>query len=294
MSEIRINTQHKDRFFKKIFSEKKDLLSLYNAINGTDYQNPEDIEINTIENFLFMGMKNDVSFLIANVMNLYEQQSTVNPNMPLRGFWYLAELYRKYFGEHRDLYSSSQIRLPRPQFIVFYIGREDEEDRKLMRMSDAYEGEAGNEAAVECTAVLLNINYGHNAELMQKCQNLEGYSILIHKIRELIKSGKTKEEAIEIAIDECIKEGILVDILEKHRAEAKTLILEEYNEELHIRNEKEISYEEGLEQGVQQGIQKGVELLDDVIKRLRSGEATEDIMKSGVDKRTIELASKYA
>ncbi len=155
-----------------------------------------------------------------------------------------------------------------------------------MLMSDAYEGEAGNEVAVECTAFLLNINYGHNAELMQKCQNLEGYSILIHKIRELIKSGKTKEEVIEIAIDECIKEGILVDILEKHRAEAKPLILEEYNEELHIRNEKEISYEEGIKQGA--------ELFASVIERIRSGESSEDIMKSGVDVRIIDLASKYA
>ena len=294
MSEIRINTQHKDRFFKKVFAEKKDLLSLYNAINGTDYQNPEEIEINTIENFLFMGMKNDVSFLIASVMSLYEQQSTVNPNMPLRGFWYLAELYRKYFGEHRDLYSSRQIKLPRPQFIIFYIGQENEEDRKTMRMSDAYEGEAGNEDAVECTAVLLNINYGHNAKLMQKCRRLEGYSILIHKIREKIAGGRKKEEAIDIAVDECIKEGILADILEKHRAEAKTMILEEYDEELHIRNEKEISYEEGLEQGVQKGIQQGVDLFENVIRRLRSGETSEDILKSGVDERTIELASKYA
>ncbi len=140
----------------------------------------------------------------------------------------------------------------------------------------------------------MNVNYGHNAELMQKCQNLEDYSILIHKIRELIKSGKTKEEAIDIAVDECIKEGILADILEKHRAEAKTMILEEYDEELHIRNEKEISYEEGLEQGVQQGIKQGVDLFENVIKRLRSGESSEDILKSGVDERTIELASKYA
>ena len=157
MSETKVNTQHKDRLFKKVFSEKKDLLSLYNAVNGTDYKDPEEIEINTIENFIYMGMKNDVSFLITNVMNLYEHQSTVNPNMPLRGFLYLAELYRKYFGNHTDLYSSKMIRLPIPQFIVFYNGEEDEPDRRVMRLSEAYEGTAGNEPAIECTAILLNI-----------------------------------------------------------------------------------------------------------------------------------------
>ncbi len=106
----------------------------------------------------------------------------------------------------------------------------------------------------------------------------------------MIKSGKTKEEAIEIAIDECIKEGILVDILEKHRAEAKTLILEEYDEELHIRNEKEISYEEGLERGLEQG----ADVLAGVIDRMRNGETAENLLKTGVSRKVIDLASKYA
>lgn len=152
MSEQNVNTQHKDRLFKKVFSKKEDLLSLYNAVNGTDYKNPEAIEINTIENFIYMGMKNDVSFLVTHVMNLYEQQSTVNPNMPLREFLYLAELYRKHFGDHTDL-CSRLIKLPMPQFIVFYNGKTAEPDRRIMRMSEAYEGTAANEPAIECTAV---------------------------------------------------------------------------------------------------------------------------------------------
>ncbi|MCR5267803.1 MAG: hypothetical protein K6E16_04745, partial [Lachnospiraceae bacterium] len=92
-----VNRNNKDRFFKRVFSEKEALLSLYNAINDTDYTDPDLIEINTIEDFIFMTMKNDLSFVLANVLNLYEQQSTVNPNMPLRGFLYLSELYRKEF-----------------------------------------------------------------------------------------------------------------------------------------------------------------------------------------------------
>ena len=228
MSETKVNTQHKDRLFKKVFEAKEDLLSLYNALNGTEHDNPDDIEINTIENFIYMSMKNDISFLIANVMNLYEQQSTINPNMPLRGFLYLSELYRKYFGSKKDLYSSRQIKLPVPQFVVFYNGTEEEADRREMRMSEAYSGEIKGTPAIECTAILLNINYGHNRELMKKCKRLEGYAILINKIRQYINKGLFKEEAVERAIDDCIREDVLADILEKHRSEATTMILEEY------------------------------------------------------------------
>ena len=306
MSENKVNTQHKDRFFKKVFEAKEDLLSLYNAINGTEHNNPEDIEINTIENFIYMGMKNDVSFLIANVMNLYEQQSTINPNMPLRGFLYFADLYRKLFGNHTDLYSSRCIPLPTPQFVVFYNGEDKEEDRRIMRMSSAYSAVINEQAAIECTAILLNINYGHNKEIMQKCKKLEGYAILIHKIRQYIKDGMQKEDAVDQAVDECIDGGILADILEKHRSEAKSMILEEYDEELHIKNEKEISFEDGLRQGMQQGMkqgmqegmkqgmQQGQETLADSVRRLRNGESAEDIMKLGYDQQTVELAKTLA
>ncbi len=257
MSDTNVNMQHKDRLFKKVFESKADLLDLYNAINGTDHKNPEDIEVSTIENFIFMTMKNDISFLIANVMNLYEQQSTLNPNMPLRGFLYFAELYRKNFGNDRDLFSSKLIELPMPQFVVFYNGTGKEEDRRIMRMSDAFSGELKENAALECTALVLNINYGHNKEIMQKCKKLEGYSSLIHKIRQYVKTGIDKGDAVDKAVDECINEGILADILEKHRAEAKTMILEEYNEELHIKNEKAISFEDGRELGRAEGLEEG-------------------------------------
>ena len=302
MSEIKVNTQHKDRLFKKVFETKEDLLSLYNAINGTEHKNPEDIEINTIENFIYMGMKNDVSFLITNVMNLYEQQSTINPNMPLRGFLYFAELYRKLFGNHTDLYSSRRIPLPTPQFVVFYNGEDKEEDRRVMRMSSAYSAVINEQAAIECTAILLNINYGHNKEIMQKCKKLEEYAILIHKIRQYIMAGMQKVDAVDQAVDECIEEGILTDILEKHRSEAKSMILEEYDEELHIKNEKEISFEDGLRQGMQQGIDQGIqqgmiqgmqqgqETLADSVRRLRNGESADDILKLGYDQQTVELA----
>ena len=88
MKTTAIQRTYKDSLFRMIFREKKELLSLYNALNHSDYQNPEELTINTVENVLYMGMKNDVSFLIEEYLNLYEAQSTWNPNMPLRDVFY--------------------------------------------------------------------------------------------------------------------------------------------------------------------------------------------------------------
>ncbi len=259
VSDPNVNRQYKDRLFKFLFNNKKALLSLYNAINGTDYDDPDAIEINTIENFIYMGMKNDLSFLISSSLNLYEQQSTVNPNIPLRGFLYLSKLYQKLFGNHTDLYSSRQIPLPTPQFVVFFNGDDKEEDRRELRMSEAFSGSCKGTPALDCVATLININYGHNAELMEKCRELKGYAILIDKIRTKTKAGISLEDAANEAIDECIGEDVLADILNTHRAEATDMILEEYNEELHIRNEKEISFDEGKKQGIEQGVTQGTQ-----------------------------------
>lgn len=125
-----VKRTHKDRLFRLVFRDKNDLLTLYNAINGSDYQNPEELEITTLENVIYMGTKNDVSFMIEDILNLWEHQSSFNPNMPIRGLFYFARLYRKYVEEHAvNLYSSRLKELPFPQYIVFYNGLKEEPDR---------------------------------------------------------------------------------------------------------------------------------------------------------------------
>lgn len=250
MEEVSINREHKDRFFKKVFESKEALLSLYNAVNGTDYDNPDDIEINTIEDFLYLSMKNDVSFLFTDTMNLYEHQSTVNPNMPFRGFIYLAKLYQKIVFAGNDFYCSSLVKIPTPQFIVFYNGTKNEPDVFEMKLSEAFSGQGRFEPALECTATVLNINYEHNKELMDKCRELRDYALLIYRIRENCSEGMALEMAIDKAIDSCIRDGIMRDILEAHRMEAKAMLFTEYNEEVHIKNEKQISYENGYDNGI--------------------------------------------
>ena len=117
------NRQYKDRLWRMIFNNKEDLLQLYNAINHTDYQNPDDLEVNTLEDVLYLSMKNDVSFLVSGTMNLYEHQSTFNPNMPLRGVFYFSRLYEGYVADNNlMIYHEKRVRLPKPKYIVFYNG----------------------------------------------------------------------------------------------------------------------------------------------------------------------------
>lgn len=276
------NREYKDRLFKKVFYNKEDLLSLYNAVNGTDYVNPEDIEINTIEDFVYMNMKNDVSFLICDVMNLYEHQSSQNANMPLRGFFYLGELYKGIFENHKDLYSSRMIKLPTPQFLVFYNGRENEPDEKYLYLSDAYSGCISGEPAIECRARMLNINYGHNKELMEKCKRLKEYATLVKFVRDNIDCGMSKDIAITKAVDDCIKEGILKDILEKHRLEVTQMLFTEYDEQAHIDNEKDISFEEG----------STCKLIQQVVRKIQK-EKNVDTIAAELEEDILEIRHIY-
>ena len=251
MAENKIQRNYKDSLFRMIFREKKELLTLYNALNHSDYQNEEELIINTVENILYMGMKNDVSFLIEESLNLYEAQSTWNPNMPLRDVFYLAELYKGYVEEnHLDIYSEKLLKLPIPRCIVFYNGIKWMEDEKQIRLSDSFGDMHGQEPALECVVTYLNVNYGHNQEIMSQCLKLHEYAYLIDQIRKQLAKGKQLKAAVDCAVHHCIEHGILADFLRKHRAEVTNVILTEYDQERHIKNEKHNSYMEGRKEGV--------------------------------------------
>ncbi|MDE6903909.1 MAG: hypothetical protein K2P76_03000 [Lachnospiraceae bacterium] len=186
-------SNYKDTVFRMIFKDKENLLSLYNGVNGTDYKDPEKMEITTLENALYMNMKNDISCVMDFSLNLYEHQSTVNPNIPLRDLFYVSKILQGLIVKE-DVYSSRRINIPIPRFYMFYNG-----------------------------------------------------------LKEM-----PLKEAIDRAITECIREGILSDFLRKNRAEALEMSWYEYNEELHLKNERQIAYEEGLEQGLENGIKQTI------------------------------------
>ena len=286
------NREYKDRLFKLIFRKKEDLLELYNAINGTDYHNPEDVEVNTIEDVVYMGMKNDLSFLIADVLNLYEHQSTFSPNLPLRGFLYFADLYRKIVADS-DIYSSKLLKLPFPQFVVFYNGTKEEPERQVLHLRESFpKGMNEKEAAIDCHAVVLNINIGNNAEIMEKCKKLQEYAVFINRIREYIRERMTIEEAIDCAVEECIREGILKDILQSNRAEVVSMLLTEYDEQAHLDNERRISREEGEKRGEERGRKLGEkrgrklgeERINELNRKLIELGRTEDVINAAMDK----------
>ena len=259
------NRKHKDSLFRKVFRKKKDLLDLYNAINGTNYEKEDELEINTLDNVLYMSVKNDISCIVGCTINLYEHQSSYNPNMPLRGLIYFAQLYNIYTEKRKlNLFSSTLQKIPTPQFVVFYNGLKKEPDRKVLKLSDAFMNSGG---CLECSAIMLNINYGSNRELMEKCRRLEEYAIFIETVRNYAADESLNlGEAITLAIEDCIKKEILSDILTEERAEVFMYILESFDKELYERDLKEDAYEEGKAAGLKAGY---VTSVDNIMKNLK-------------------------
>lgn len=202
---------YKDSVFRMLFSEKHTLLRLYNALNGTAYTDPDELEINTLKNAIYLGRKNDISFIIQSQLYLYEHQSTANPNMPLRNLFYLAELYTRMTDEE-NLHGSRKVLVPRPHFIVFYNGTDRQPERQTLKLSEAFLPLEANELIspdVELKTLFININKGYNEELKKNCQDLYGYMIYVDRVRENAKKYSL-ELAVELAIDSCIREGILI------------------------------------------------------------------------------------
>lgn len=256
----KINRSHKDRLFCTIFQEKKELLSLYNALNGTDYTEEEDLTVNTLENAIYMTMKNDISFLIYGILNLYEHQSTWNPNMPLRDLLYMTKQLKRWIEKNgADLYGSKQVTIPTPQAVVFYNGKQKRPERQVLKLSDSFENKEV-EGCLEFQCLVININYGENLQIMEKCKSLMGYATLIHKIRTYEEVEESLEFAVERAIEECIAEGALSDYLRENRSEVKDVVLCEYDEQKHIENEKNWSREEGRLEGLKVGRSEGIKL----------------------------------
>ncbi len=250
------NRLYKSRLFVMIFEEKKKLLELYNAVSGKHYEDPELLEINTLDNAIYMSMKNDISFLIDARLALYEHQSTYSPNLPLRFFLYLADLYSDMI-RNVNLYSSKKVQLPTPHFVVFYNGERKQPDRKILKLSDLY-SVVEKEYKLNLEVLMLNINSGHNPELMEACHTLWEYAEYTNRVRTYAKEMAV-DKAVEQAVTECIQEGILKEFLEKNKAEAMKVSIYEYDEERHIRQEREEAWEEGREAVLQSLIRKKLE-----------------------------------
>lgn len=244
----------KDTVFRMLYRDKRELLELYNALNGTSYQNTEELEIQTLENAIYMAVKNDVSFLLGAELNLYEHQASFNPNMPLRDLIYIARQLEKFLRK-RSLYSGSLVKIPVPRFVVFYNGNAAQPEQRVLRLSDAFEKPTAD-PELELKVLMLNINPGNNGELMAKCRTLKEYSEYVACVRGYAKKEPI-EEAVEHAVTECIQKGILADFLTEQRSEVKAMSIFEYNEEEEKRKLREAERAAGRAEGRTEGKAEG-------------------------------------
>lgn len=242
---------YKDRVFRMLYRDKTRLLELYNALNDTAYTNVDDLTVTTLENAIYIKMKNDVSFVIDCNMCLYEHQSSYCPNMPLRGLLYFADLYKKYIKDI-DLSVGRQIKIPAPQYIVLYNGKERMEEEFVQKLSDAFEG--GRKGCMELEVRTININRGYNEELLRKCKTLADYSYFVAEVRKNLEI-MALQEAVEQAVDICVGQDILKEFLLEQKAEVVAMSIYEYNEE-YVRK---VLLEEGMEKGIEKGIKALIE-----------------------------------
>lgn len=279
------NRMYKSRIFAMLFSDRNELLKLYNAINGTSYDDPDLLQVNTLENAIYMSMQNDVSFIIEMRLNLYEHQSTYSPNLPVRYLLYVADVYSDYTKD-MNLYGTKAVKLPTPRFVIFYNGQAEQPDRKELKLSELF-SIPDTDPSLELKAVMLNINKGHNRKLMETCQTLQDYAEYTFHVREYA-AEMPLDEAVEQAITECISEGILADFLRKNRAEAKKVSIYEYDEERHMRQTREEGMEEGYANGLTQGI------IQTAVNMLKLKEFTDTQIRevTGLDQKQLDELKK--
>lgn len=281
-----VNRTYKSTLFIMLFQDKHNLLELYNAVSGKHYTDPGILEINTLENAIYMTVKNDISFLIDGRLSLYEHQSTYNPNLPLRFLIYISKLYSR-MTRNANLYGTKLLRIPPPEFLIFYNGKEELPEQTLLNLSDMYETKDPH-AGLELSAVMLNISGKHNQKLKEACTTLKEYAIYTDKVRKYAEEAELPD-AVEQAIQECIAEGVLQDFLEKHRTEAKEMSIFEYDQEKHIRQEREEAWADGHSAGLAEA------RLSMIIQMLKNGMSAEDISRAaGVTEEEIKKAKELS
>ena len=270
------NRLYKDRVFKFIFGNpenKEWTLSLYNAVNGSNYSNPDDIQFNTIEDAVYMSMKNDVSFIILDEMNLWEHQSSFNPNMPMRFLTYGTQLYETFTATSGYYKFSRKLqRLPKPHCICFYNGTEEQPEQQVLKLSDAF----GGEGDIEVKVKMLNVNYGKNRALLETCQPLREYAWLVDRVREHQRVLQNLEAAVDASIDEMPDSFVIRTLIEAHRAGVKKMFLTEYDEEKMKEQERKEAFADGVDAGVAEANER---VAADMLKKKYPLDAIKDISR---------------
>lgn len=304
-----INAHYKDRLFAALFgnSDRKELtLDLYNALNNTHYTNPDDIQLNMLDDVVYMGMRNDVSFLLANDLNMYEQQSSWNPNMPLRQFCYAAHAIEAYLKETEMdslVYGNVLVKIPAPKLVVLYNGTRNRKDTEL-RLSDCFEHEGGD---LEAVVHVYNINPG--SRLPMSCSPLNDYSIFVDVYRNI--AGGSKDRALQIkaanAALAMLPDGPVKRYISAQKGQVINMLLTEYDAQKTMdaiaKQEHKLGVAEGevkgRTEGRAEGKEEGKQLTKDAYKRLaeamkNGGYSSDDLVRIMLDEAFCnEMMQKF-
>ena len=272
---VTVNREYKDTLFHLLFGkDRKALLELYNGLNGSHYTDENALEINTLEGALYLGLRNDVSFVLDHQLNLYEHQSTLNPNMPLRDLFYVADLYQKMTVD-KNIYGSRRLSIPCPRFVVLYNGRQKAPARSSLLLSDLYQEEIQPKDAsfLELKVDFWNLKAVENEDLLGQCKKLKDYVDICDTIRKYLEEyPDDREYALDQAIEDCISRGIQVEFLRSQKAEVIKVSLYEFDLDKFLEMEHRDAYEEGREEGQ--------EVIFSVIQDLKDGQTPEAISMS--------------
>ncbi len=242
------NRKIRDTVFCHFMSNESHLLSLCNALNDTGYDESSDITINTLEGSFFSNIKNDISFLLNNLMVvLIEHQTTINPNMPLRFLSYVDELYKRYTStSHKKIYGDDLLKIPAPEFYVFYDGNDTSFEQQTLKLSNAFETQSDK---LELTVHVYNLADGMNDELKRKCLPIGEYSIFSNAYKHFRQQKMEIDHAVDEAIKYCLENNVMVDYLKNNQKEVIDMFGFEWNE----KEEREALLEIGEERGRLEG-----------------------------------------
>jgi len=286
-----VNREYKDSVFIHYLSQSDDrLVEIYNAIAGTDYPLDTPIEKNTLTDILYKDRVNDLSFTLdGRTLVLFEHQSTINHNMALRLLLYVAKLYEKELRNNPEvsIYQRKRFPIPEPKFVVLYNGREPLPEHSTWKLSDSYMTEQEN-PALELNVEVYNINYSETSELLQKSAYLNDYSYFIYLVQQLVGSGRTLDEAVKLASEQCIAEGVMADFLREHSMEVEEMLVTEWDWDEALAVSKEEGYEDGFEAGERRGVEYGEKKKQEEMIR-----AFQDVLSPEVIAEKIHVPVQY-
>ena len=241
------NREVKDSAFTTYFGEPENASKLYAALADEEVA-PEDITYVTLEGVLFIARKNDMAFTVKNrVLVISEHQSTINENMPLRHLLYVGRTLEKLLDK-KTIYRRRLVKLPTPEFYVFYNGDEPHPSEKILRLSDAYL-EKMEHPMLELEVKVININLPSGHRLLEECRPMYEYSWFIQQVKDYLREGWCRDDAVTQAVNDCIEEGILVEFMKNHGSEVANMLYTQWDYDEAVSVEREEAYEDGREAG---------------------------------------------